>query len=109
MEQENRDQIQTQSRQESQSQQEPELQQKPKSKTKPLILDFGIHIGKQLSDPSIPDDYMGFLASDKEYYGKKNPFELTFRVPLKVYMAARQEMERRGYKRIGERWEKEDE
>ena len=70
-----------------------------------MILDFGTHVGKDLSDQTIPDDYMKWLSSRGKYASKKNRFEIAFKVPLDIWLAAREEMERRGYKLIGERWE----
>ena len=70
-----------------------------------MKLDFGVHVGKELSDPSIPDDYMQWLASRGTYREKPgNRFETTWKVPVLVWMAAREEMERRGYTHIGERF-----
>ena len=70
-----------------------------------MKLDFGVHVGKELSNLSIPDDYMQWLASRGTYRGKPgNRFETTWKVPVLVWMAAREEMERRGYTHIGERF-----
>ncbi len=71
-----------------------------------MILTFGTHIDKDLSDPTIPDDYMKWLASRGTYRSKSNRFEIAWKVPVDVWMAARVEMERRGYRHIGERFEK---
>ncbi len=72
-----------------------------------MILTFGIYKGHDLSDPSIPDDYMKWLASRGRYTSKTNRFETAWKVPVDVWMAARMEMERRGYRHIGERFLKE--
>lgn len=71
-----------------------------------MILPFGIHKGRDLSDPSIPDSYMMWLASRGKYQSPSNRFETVWKVPVNVWMAARVEMERRGYSHIGERFEK---
>lgn len=70
-----------------------------------MIIDFGTHYGKHISDPTIPDDYMKWLATRGKYASKKNKFEIAFKVPLDIWAAARGELEKRGYYQIGERWE----
>jgi hypothetical protein len=74
-----------------------------------MRLPFGAFKGRELSDPAIPDSYMKWLASRGRYDSKVNRFETAWKVPVDVWMAARQEMERRGYRHIGERFEKEEE
>ena len=71
-----------------------------------MILSFGIHKGKELSDPTIPDDYMKWLGSRGKYMSHTNRFETAWKVPVDVWMAARVEMDRRGYDHIGERFER---
>lgn len=71
-----------------------------------MILDFGIHKDKHISDPTIPDDYVKWLASRGKYYKSKHSRETTWKVPLNIWLAALTEIERRGYKIIGERFEK---
>ena len=73
-----------------------------------MKLQFGAFQGRELSDPAIPDSYMQWLASRGKFQDKKNRFETAWKVPVDVWMAARQEMERRGYRHIGERFEKEE-
>ena len=53
-----------------------------------MILDFGTHVGKDLSDQTIPDDYMKWLSSRGKYASKKNRFEIAFKVPLDIWLAA---------------------
>jgi hypothetical protein len=72
-----------------------------------MILKFGTYRGRDLSDLTIPDSYMQWLASRGRFDSKVNRFETAWKVPVDVWMAARQEMERRGYRHIGERFEKE--
>jgi hypothetical protein len=74
-----------------------------------LRLDFGSHKGRVLSDPTIPDEYMRWLASRGRYMSGKNRFEVEWKVPVVVWMAARIEMERRGYDHIGERFIRKEE
>ncbi len=73
-----------------------------------MILQFGIYKDHDLSDLFIPDDYMKWLASRGRYDSKTNRFETAWKVPVDVWMAARVEMEKRGYRHIGERFEKEE-
>jgi len=72
-----------------------------------MILKFGTYRGRDLSDLTIPDSYMQWLASRGRFDSKVNRFETAWKVPVDVWMAARREMERRGYRHIGERFEKE--
>ncbi len=71
-----------------------------------MILNFGSFKGKELSDPSVPDDYVRWLASRGKYKSKENRFEYSWKVPVAVWMAALGEIVRRGYQVIGERIEK---
>lgn len=71
------------------------------------ILQFGRHKGQALQ--SIPDDYLCWLGKPTysgKFYKSLTSMEKTWRVPLMTTMAARQELDRRGFKLIGERWEK---
>jgi hypothetical protein len=72
----------------------------------PTILPFGNFAGKNLSSPEIPDSYIMWLARRGAYQSKTNRFETAWKVPVDIWMAARVEMERRGYRHIGERFEK---
>jgi hypothetical protein len=71
-----------------------------------MVLTFGKYKGHDLSNLSIPDDYMKWLASRGKYTSKTNRFETEWKVPVDVWMAAREEMDRRGYNHIGERFER---
>ena len=73
-----------------------------------MKLTFGTFEGHDLSDPAIPDSYMKWLAARGRYDSKTNRFETAWKVPVDVWMAARQEIERRGYTHIGERFVKEE-
>jgi len=70
----------------------------------PTALQFGKYKGKILSDPTIPDDYMKWLASRGTYKNPANRFETSWKVPVDVWMQARVEMENRGWTHIGERF-----
>ena len=70
-----------------------------------MIIPFGAHKGKDMSDPSIPDGYVRWMADRGRYNSPTNRFETAWKVPVDVWMGARREMEKRGYKHIGERWE----
>jgi hypothetical protein len=71
-----------------------------------MILTFGIYENHDLRSTAIPDDYIKWLASRGTYKSPTNRFETAWKVPVDVWMAARIEMERRGYRHIGERFEK---
>lgn len=73
------------------------------------VLTFGTHSGKLLSDPSIPDEYLWWLASRGKYLSKRYQFECESKIPVDAWMAGRVEMERRGYDHIGERFIKREE
>lgn len=72
-----------------------------------MILRFGDHKGEHIQ--SIPDDYCMWLAKPKysgKFYKSLHSMERNWSVPFDVKVAARKELERRGFKLIGERWEK---
>jgi len=71
-----------------------------------MRLTFGLYKGHDISDVAIPDRYMMWLGSRGKYMEKKNRFETAWKVPVDIWMAARVEMERRGFRHIGERFEK---
>ena len=71
-----------------------------------MILPFGLYRGRTLEDADVPDSYIGWLALRKSYVSPTNRFETTWKVPIDISIAARREMERRGYKRIDDRYEK---
>ncbi len=71
-----------------------------------MILNFGTYKDRDLSDPVIPDIFMMWLGSRDKYMSKKTRFETAWKVPVDVWMAARVEMEKRGYRHIGERFER---
>jgi len=68
------------------------------------IITFGVHKGKLLSDPSIPKNYIFWLAFRGAYYKTGNQFDPTWKVPITLSILARREAERRGYKREGNRY-----
>jgi len=71
------------------------------------ILTFGVHKGKTLADPCIPNNYIIWLASRGSYPEPGNRFETKWKVPIDISILARREMERRGYKRKNDKYEKE--
>lgn len=67
---------------------------------------FGIHKGKLLSDESIDDRYIHWLAKRGSYQEPGNRFNTTWQVPVVLSILARRESERRGWKREGDRYVK---
>jgi len=65
---------------------------------------FGIHNGKLLSDESIPDTYIFWLAKRGSYQEPGNRFNTAWQVPVVLSILARREAERRGFKREGDRY-----
>lgn len=74
--------------------------------TNALILPFGQHRGQPIT--AIPDDYLFWLCSrgKSTYYKQKHSLDVSWSVPIHVWEAARAEAERRGFRKIGERWER---
>lgn len=71
-----------------------------------MIILFGKYKGFDLTNMAIPDGYIGWLALRGSYPDKKNRFETAWKVPIVLSIEARREMERRGYRRIDQRYEK---
>lgn len=71
-------------------------------------LPFGKYEGKTLDDLEIPTEYVRWLASRGKFMSTTNRFETAFKVPVPLWMAAREEMENRGWKHVGERFIKEE-
>jgi hypothetical protein len=72
-----------------------------------MTLTFGPHKGKKLTDPTIPDRYILWLAKPKYtggFYKSLHVTDLKWRVPFPVKVAARTEAERRGWESAGETW-----
>jgi hypothetical protein len=71
-----------------------------------MNLPFGQFKGHDLTD--IPDSYLFWLCDRgrSTYYHSLHSLDVTWKVPIPVWEAARKEAERRGFKKIGERWEK---
>ena len=73
-----------------------------------MILKFGKYKGRELS--SLTDEsYLRWLAKPTytgKYYKSIHSTELNWKVPFDVKMAARGELFSRGYKLVGERFEK---
>ena len=71
-----------------------------------MILEFGKYKGLSLSDSLIPVGYVTWLAMRGSYQSPENRFETKWKVPIVLSIEARREMERRGYKRIDNHYEK---
>ena len=71
-----------------------------------MILPFGQYRGHNIN--SVPDNYLFWLCDRGRgtYYKSKHSLDVTWKVPFDVWEAARKEACRRGYEKIGERWEK---
>jgi len=72
-----------------------------------MIIPFGKYKWQPIR--SIPDDYCMWLSKpvySGKFYKSQHSTELKWKVPLDVKIAARGELERRGFKLIGERWER---
>ncbi len=68
-----------------------------------MILPFGQHKFKNISDKTIPDTYLKLLADGFKF--PSLPGQKNFQVSFEIRMAARQELKMRGYKKVGLRWE----
>jgi len=72
-----------------------------------MIIPFGKYKDYHLTDHFIPDRYISWLALRGSYPDKQNRFETAWKVPIVLSIEARREMERRGYRRINDRYNKE--
>ena len=73
-----------------------------------VVIEFGKYRGMPLREIS-DEGYLKWLAKpvySGKFYKSIHSTDLTWRVPFDVKIAAREELERRGYKLIGERFEK---
>jgi len=72
------------------------------------ILNFGKY--KNQAIEKLEDEcYLKWIAKPKYhggYYKSLHVTDLKWRVPFEIRMVARKELEKRGYKLIGEHWEK---
>ncbi|RPH72962.1 hypothetical protein EHM76_05675 [bacterium] len=72
------------------------------------IIEFGKYKGQKVS--TIEDDYyLQWLAKpvySSKFYKSLHSADLSFKVPWEVSVAAREELDKRGYKLVGTRWEK---
>lgn len=71
-----------------------------------MILGFGQHKGRDLSE--ISDQYLFWLCSrgKSTFYKSRHSLDVTWKVPFSVWEAARVEADRRGFDLKGERWVK---
>ena len=74
-----------------------------------MILEFGQFRGRKLSDLFVPITYIRWLAERGSYHLPGNRFETSWKVPIVVCIAARREMERRGWAHDGSKWVREEE
>jgi hypothetical protein len=72
-----------------------------------MLIPFGQFRGRDISDKTIPDSYIKWMALRASYPEPGNRFETKWKVPITVSIEARREMERRGYKRVDEHYERE--
>jgi len=71
------------------------------------IITFGQYKGHFYCN--LPDDYLQFLAKPRysgKFYKSLHSMEKNWTVPLQAKIAAREELERRGFKLVGTRWER---
>jgi len=73
------------------------------------ILDFGVHKGKHLSDPSINDQYIIWMACRGSHHEPGDRFNSSWKVPIVLSILARREAERRGYRRSVDIYRKDEE
>jgi hypothetical protein len=73
-----------------------------------MILTFGQHRGEDTS--SLPDHYLMWLADQREIAQVKGtPWQKNFfKIGAELELEARKELERRGFKKHGLRWVKEE-
>jgi uncharacterized protein (DUF3820 family) len=71
-----------------------------------MKLTFGRYAGHQLSSSTVPDSYVEWLARRGSYAEPGNQFETRWKVPIVLSIEARREMERRGYVRRDDRYER---
>jgi hypothetical protein len=71
-----------------------------------MILPFGHYKDHDLKD--IPDDYLFYLCSrgKSTYYKSLHSLDVAWKVPFRVWEAARAEAERRGFTLKNGRWER---
>lgn len=72
-----------------------------------MIIPFGKYKGFDTTDKAVPDSYIGWLARRGTYADPDNRFETRWKVPIVLSIEARREMEKRGWKRIDDRYIKE--
>ena len=70
-----------------------------------MILPFGQYRGQDITQ--IPDSYLFWLCDRgrSTYYKSGHSLDVAWKAPIEVWAEARKEAERRGFTKIGERWE----
>jgi Putative quorum-sensing-regulated virulence factor len=69
-----------------------------------MIIPFGKHKGKDVTE--VPHQYLQWAADPEAMNQTRGkPWDKPFKVPEELQLAARAELERRGFKKHGLRWE----
>ena len=72
-----------------------------------MIIPLGRFKSMDISDSTVPDSYVQWMALRASYPEPGNRFETKWKVPIAVSIEARREMERRGYRRVDDHYKKE--
>jgi len=76
--------------------------------TQPSTLLFGKYKGTKISE-LLDEEYLCWLGKpvySPKFYKSIHSTEKNFKVPFNITVQAREELEKRGYELIGERWER---
>ena len=70
-------------------------------------LNFGKYKGLTISDPSIPISYLAWLAAPGggKVFNGDHTLDAKWKAPKGLWVLVRKELDRRGYKLVGSRWE----
>ena len=72
-----------------------------------MIISFGRYIHRNTDDPRVPDSYLMWLTDPEAANQiKGKPWDKAFKVPRSLQIAAREALTKRGYRKVGLRWEK---
>ena len=72
-----------------------------------MIIPFGKYKGFDNSDHiTVPDGYIKWMALRASYPSPENRFDTQWKVPIALSIEARREMERRGYQRADDHYER---
>ena len=67
------------------------------------------HRDKRVTDPTVPDKYILWLATMPTMKDPKNSFRTIWKCPAHVWVAAMREAQRRGYEAYGDGWRRKGE